>query len=73
MFTASGLRAEAEAVCNAIVRAAQEGTRYRDMAVIVSDMETYAPLLNRTMRRYRIPFLWISKDRLTGIRFQFCF
>ncbi len=64
VFTASGLRAEAEAVCNAIVRAAQEGTRYRDMAVIVSDMETYAPLLNRTMRRYRIPFFMDLKRPL---------
>ncbi len=64
VFTASGLRAEAEAVCNAIVRAAQEGVRYRDMAVIVSDMETYAPLLNRTMRRYKIPFFMDLKRPL---------
>lgn len=64
VFTASGIRAEAEAVCNAIVHAAQEGVRYRDMAVIVSDMETYAPLLNRTMRRYRIPFFMDLKRPL---------
>ena len=64
VFTASGLRAEEEAVCNAIVRAAQEGTRYRDMAVIVSDMQTYAPLLKRAMHRYRIPFFMDLKRPL---------
>lgn len=39
-----------------------KGYRYRDMAVIVSDMETYAEYMERAFRICGVPFLWITNE-----------
>ena len=56
LLEATSTKKEVEAVCNAIRRAVFEGARYRDIAVIVSDMDEYAALLADALKRYEIPF-----------------
>ncbi len=56
IVTASGRADEVTEAAERIRRAAASGTEYRDMAVIVSDMEGYAPYIRRIFPAYGIPF-----------------
>ena len=67
IFGASARRAEAESLAEAILSFAREkGVRYREMAVIVSDLEAYAGLIRRSCERRGIPIFLDRKRPLTG-------
>ncbi|MEA4870425.1 MAG: PD-(D/E)XK nuclease family protein [Christensenella sp.] len=67
IFGASSRRAEAESLAEAILTFAREkGVRYREMAVIVSDLEAYAGLIRRSCERRGIPIFLDRKRPLTG-------
>lgn len=66
LFGASDMRAEAESLAEAILERARSGVRYRDMAVIVSNMDAYASLIARACARRGIPVFLDQKRPLTG-------
>lgn len=66
LFGASDRRAEAESLAEAILEFARSGVRYRDMAVIVSDLDAYAALIQRSCARRGIPVFLDRKHPLTG-------
>ena len=67
LFGASDRRAEAEALAETIVSCAREKKiRYRDMAVIVSDLDAYAGLIRRSCARRGIPIFLDRKRPLSG-------
>ncbi len=67
IFGASSRRAETESLAEAILSFARDkGVRYRDMAVIVSDLEAYAGLIRRSCERRGIPIFLDRKRPLTG-------
>ena len=47
-----------------IRRAAAEGMRYRDMTVIISDLNAYAPIVSRVFPEYGIPYFTDAKRSL---------
>ena len=55
ILCASDRTAEMETIADEILRLARQGIRYRDMAVIVSDMAAYATPLQRALARRNIP------------------
>lgn len=55
LFAASSLAAEVDALALAVQAAAREGVRYRDMAVIASDLARYAMPVRRSFARLGIP------------------
>lgn len=57
--------AEAEAVAIDICRAAREGIRYRDMAVIVRDTSFYEGILDAVFRKYDIPFFLSARKEIS--------
>ncbi len=67
LFGASDRRAETEALAEAILYFAREkGVRYRDMAVIVSDLDAYTGLIRRSCARRGIPIFLDRKRPLSG-------
>ena len=67
LFGASDRRAEAEALAEAILFFAREkNIRYRQMAVIVSDLDAYAGLIRRSCARRGIPIFLDRKRPLSG-------
>ncbi|MEN6595636.1 MAG: PD-(D/E)XK nuclease family protein [Clostridiaceae bacterium] len=66
IFGASSRRAEAESLAEAVQKRAREGVRYRDMAVIVSDLDAYAALIRRSCTIRNIPIFLDRKRPLTG-------
>lgn len=66
IFGASGRRAEAESLAAAVLERARRGVRFREMAVIVSDMDAYASLVLRAFARRGIPAFLDRKRPLTG-------
>ncbi|MCE5190139.1 MAG: PD-(D/E)XK nuclease family protein [Eubacteriales bacterium] len=66
IFGASDRRAETESLAEAILEFARNGVRYRDMAVIVSDLDAYAALISRSCARRGIPVFLDRKRPLTG-------
>ena len=66
LFGASSRRAETEALADAILERARRGVRYREMAVIVSDMDAYAGLIERAFRKRNIPVFLDKKRPVTG-------
>ena len=57
LLEAPDRRAEVRAVARDILRRAREdGTRYREMAVLVRDLEPYADLVRSVFSEYGIPF-----------------
>lgn len=66
IFGASDRCAEAESLAEAILELARGGVRYRDMAVIVSDLEAYSNLIQRACARRGIPVFLDQKRPLTG-------
>lgn len=56
---------EAAAICARIYKFVMDrGYRYREIAVISGNMETYAPLLKEEMSRYGFPFFMDQKNSL---------
>jgi len=66
LFGASDRRSEVEALAGEIQRRARQGIRYRDMAIIVSDLEAYAQLVRRACERRNIPVFLDRKRPLIG-------
>ncbi len=58
--------AEVEALADKIIALARSGIRYRDMAVIASDMEVYTPLVQRAFALRKIPLFLDSRRDLRG-------
>ena len=55
LFAGTSRTAEAEAVADAILAAADRGIRYRDMAVIATDLDAYINPVSRALRARGIP------------------
>lgn len=66
VFAGTDVRAEAEAAADAVLRAADSGIRFRDMAVIATDMEKYIEPVSRALRLRGIPFFTDAKHPLSG-------
>ena len=67
IFGASDRRAEAEALAEAILTFAREkGIRYREMAVVVSDLDSYAGLIRRACAKRGIPIFLDRKRPLVA-------
>ena len=45
---------------------AEQGIRYRDMAVVCSDMSTYGPILRQVLRRYNIPAYFAGNEDISA-------
>lgn len=56
VFGANSRASEVRALADAVLALARTGVRYRDMAVLVSDMDAYGCLLERTLAARGIPF-----------------
>lgn len=66
LVAAANPRAEVEAVARGILRLArEEGMRFRDIGVIVADLETYHDLVQSIFRDHGIPF-FIDRRRPVG-------
>jgi len=62
VFAAASIYSEAEYIAARIVRLVQEhGWRWRDIAVLGSDLDTYGALLGRVFSEYRIPYFLDTK------------
>lgn len=57
---------EVEALADAIIAAARSGMRYRDMAVIATDMNAYADLVTRAFARRNIPLFMDARRSMQG-------
>lgn len=66
LYEASDRRNETEALGNAILQAAREGVRFREMAVLVTDFEGYEAPLSRSMALREIPFFMDTKKPLAA-------
>ncbi len=66
LFAATSRSAEAEAAADAILAAAKRGIRYRDMAVIATDLDAYSNPVKRALRARNIPFFTDAKHPLAG-------
>ncbi len=55
LYIAPDLYTEVQALAAAICRKAEEGLRYRDMAIIVGDTERYTDLIKTVFPMYQIP------------------
>ena len=66
LYGASCRAREAEALADAVLAAAHGGLRYREMAVIASDMASYAPLVERAFRQRGIPLFLDRKRPVTS-------
>lgn len=61
VHTAGDRLHEVMAAAEAVLDAAKSGIRYRDMAVVVSDLEGYANIVKRVFSMYGIPIFMDSK------------
>lgn len=61
LHTAGSRIQEVAACAETIRRAVRGGLRYRDIGIIVSDTEVYAPIIGRTFPDYGIPFFMDAK------------
>ena len=67
LFGSSDRRAEAEALAGAILTFAREkNIRFREMAVVVSDLDAYAGLIRRACAKRGIPIFLDRKRPLAG-------
>lgn len=63
----TSMREEVRDICIEIRRLVREGGyRYRDIAVVTADMESYAPLFEEAMERYEIPY-FLDQTRKPGV------
>lgn len=58
--------AEAEWLGDRILELTRRGLRYREIAVVLSDMEAYGGLVSRAFSRRGIPVFWDRKRPVTG-------
>jgi len=65
LFAGTDVRAEAEAAADAVLAAADGGMRYREMAVIATNMELYLEPVSRALRGRGIPFFTDAKHPLS--------
>ncbi|HPK14617.1 MAG TPA: PD-(D/E)XK nuclease family protein [Clostridia bacterium] len=65
LFAGTDVRAEAEAAADAALAAADAGMRYRDMAIIATNMELYLEPVSRALRARGIPFFTDAKRPLS--------
>lgn len=66
LFAASDRFAEVHALADRISLAAMGGIRYRDMAVVATDMGAYFPIVSRVFHTRGIPFFTDAKHPLSG-------
>ena len=66
LFAASDRITEAHALADRISVAARQGIRYRDMAVVCTDMGAYFPIVSRVFHARKIPFFTDHKHPLSG-------
>ncbi len=64
LFAATDKVSEAEAAAQAIQRAAREGLRYREMALVACGLPAYAQSVQRTLRKRGIPYFTDAKHPL---------
>ncbi len=65
IFVAANLSTEVEWAAAQVVQLVRDrGWRYRDLAVVCNDMETYAPLIKRVFDEYEIPVFMDRKRSL---------
>ena len=65
IFVAANLSSEVEWAAAQVVQLVRDrGWRYRDLAVVCNDMETYGPLLKRVLDEYGIPVFMDRKRSL---------
>ncbi|MCR5073356.1 MAG: PD-(D/E)XK nuclease family protein [Clostridiales bacterium] len=64
VISAPGYQAEADAVCDSVIRQVKKGLRYRDIAVIVTEPDTYETALARSLGLRGIPYFLDSKKPL---------
>ena len=57
---------EVEALSDAVIAAARSGMRYRDMAVIATDLNAYADLVTRAFSRRNIPLFMDARRSMQG-------
>ncbi len=57
---------EVEALSDAVIAAARSGIRYRDMAVIASDLNAYADIVTRAFARRNIPLFMDARRSMQG-------
>ena len=66
LFGAPDRAREAALVADLVLERARLGVRYRDMAVVVSDMNAYVPLLRRAFRARNIPLFFDATRPILG-------
>lgn len=64
LFAGTDARAEAENVADAVLEARRRGLRYRDMAIIATDMDKYMEPVGRALRKRGIAFFTDAKRPL---------
>lgn len=66
IFEASGRKAEVSAMTARLIKQVKGGMRYRDIAVIVPDMEGYSTLISQAFSQENIPLYTDVKRALVG-------
>lgn len=66
IFTATNRTSEAEAAADAVLSAAKSGMRFRDMAIIATDMNSYSLPVQRALRSRNIPCFTDIKHPLSS-------
>ena len=66
IFTLADRRAEAEYLADSVIERAQQGVRYRDMAVVCPDLELYGSLVKRAFEKRGIPLFFDAKKPISG-------
>lgn len=61
LFSATGVSSEVEFVAQDILFKVQNGERFKDCVISVTDMATYAPIFTQIFKKYKIPF-WIDNQ-----------
>lgn len=66
LYSAKSIEEEAEFIADCITQNIRSGNyRYRDFGIVCSDILSYAPILNKVLSRYEIPFFWDQRTPLT--------
>ncbi len=66
IFTASDRAAEAEMAADLVLDLARQGVRYRDIAIVVTDMDAYGAKLRRAFAKRDIPLFYDAKRPVLG-------
>lgn len=68
LFTLDSIHRECQAAAEDVLSLVRDGARYRDVAIVCTDMEKYRPILGMTLRRMNIPF-YLSGTELVSDSF----